>query len=79
MTVSRLFQDGKLEQACPDCGTWEAAHYYCSKCSRPMAEADWYQNGDQTRRQAALAEARKNHPAPSKAAPGRPRRSEDME
>ncbi len=43
-------QRGKLEQSCPDCGRWEAAGSYCSKCYRPMGAVDWYRNGDQTRR-----------------------------
>lgn len=36
-----LLQAGKLEQACPVCGTREAAGYYCSKCSRPTGPDDW--------------------------------------
>jgi hypothetical protein len=51
--VAKKLQDGKLEQACPDCGRWEAAGSYCSGCDRPMGPDDWYRNGDLTRRAVA--------------------------
>ena len=44
---------GRLEQACADCGTWEAAGSYCTKCHRPMVPDDWYRNGDEDRRAVA--------------------------
>jgi hypothetical protein len=53
MTTSEQLRAGKLEQACPACGRWEAAGGYCSGCSRPMASADWYPNGQAGRRAAA--------------------------
>lgn len=59
--VAKKLQDGKLEQACPDCGRWEAAGGYCSGCDRRMGSDDWYRNGLLSRR----AVARQN--APSKA------------
>lgn len=39
--VSALLQAGKLSQRCP-CGIIEAAGSYCSRCLRPMTEADWF-------------------------------------
>ncbi len=45
---------GLLEQACPDCGRWEAAGATCSWCGRPMTGADWYRNGDLARRRGVL-------------------------
>lgn len=50
MTTAQLLQRGQLEQMCPACGRWEAAHPYCSNCFRPMTEADWYRNGDVAKR-----------------------------
>jgi hypothetical protein len=43
--VSDLLK-GRLEQMCPDCGRWEAAHRYCSWCLRRMGPDDWYRNSD---------------------------------
>jgi len=43
--TAALLAAGKLEQTCPRCGRWEAAHHYCSWCGRTMTEADWYRNG----------------------------------
>ncbi len=51
--LGRDLQAGRLEQACPDCGTWEAAGSHCSKCRRPMGPADWYRNGDKAGRAVA--------------------------
>ena len=53
--VSRALGAGKLEQTCPVCGRWEAAHWYCSWCLRPMCSGDWYRNCD-------LAERRRRRP-----------------
>jgi hypothetical protein len=52
MTTSELLQRGRLEQACSDCGRWEAAGAYCTGCERPMVAADWYPNGQAGRREA---------------------------
>ena len=41
-----LLERGKLEQTCPSCGRWEAAHFYCSWCQRPSGPEDWYRNGN---------------------------------
>jgi hypothetical protein len=61
-TLHRL-QLGDLEQCCPDCGRWEAAHYYCSWCLRSMGPGDWYPNGDVERRYARFpASAPENPP-----------------
>lgn len=74
MTADDL-RNGRLEQACPDCGVWEAAGAYCTGCHRRMGSADWYPNGDLTRRAVARqtppSEAQtpvKGGPAPSSAA-----------
>lgn len=67
-------REGKLEQACPTCGRWEAAGSYCSKCSRPMGPVDWYRNGDQDRRQSDARVAAEKATTPPKAPRGRPRR-----
>ena len=69
-----LLQQGKLEKACPDCGRWEAASFYCTGCLRPMGPADWYANGDLERRKAALALAPQKAQTPGKGRRGRPRR-----
>jgi hypothetical protein len=55
--IAKSLQGGKLEQACPDCGVWEAAGFYCSGCDRPMGPDDWYRNGDETRRAVAHQKA----------------------
>jgi predicted amidophosphoribosyltransferase len=47
-------QAGKLEQTCPDCGRWSAATAYCSRCFRPMTEADYYRNGNTAERSARM-------------------------
>lgn len=59
-------QRGKLEQSCPDCGRWEAASASCSKCFRAMGPADWYPNGDRTRRGVARQNAPREAQTPLK-------------
>lgn len=44
-TTASSLQGGRLEQTCPECGRWEAAHAFCSWCERPMGVAQWYRNG----------------------------------
>ena len=72
MTLDAL-QKGKLEQACPDCGVWEAAGFYCSGCERPMGPADWYPNGDPDRRAVAHQKATEKAQTRVKRPRGRPR------
>lgn len=72
--VEKLLVAGKLEKACPVCGTWEAASFYCSKCGRRSTPAEWYRNGDLTARRATLQMAAENRPTPHKQGRGRPRR-----
>lgn len=60
--IAKALVAGKLEQTCPACGRWEAAHSYCSWCLRPMGSADWYRNSD-------LAERHRRRPT---AAPANP-------
>ena len=50
--VMRLLLGGKLEQTCPACGRWEAAHWYCSWCWSKTGPADWYRNYDFAERNA---------------------------
>lgn len=57
MNIDEMLREGKLEQACPDCGRWEAAGAFCSWCSRPMVRTDWYRNGDAEQRAAGLPTA----------------------
>ncbi len=38
--ISKLLEAGRLSQTCP-CGVTEAAGSYCTRCLRPMSEADW--------------------------------------
>jgi hypothetical protein len=65
-----------LEQACFDCGRWEAAHWYCSGCFLPTGPDDWYPWGSDTaRRQAARAAATQKGHTPPKRPRGRPCRS----
>jgi hypothetical protein len=65
-----------LEQACTDCGRWEAAGYYCTWCYLPTAPADWYPWGSDTaRRAAARAAAAGEAQTPPKRLRGRQRRS----
>jgi hypothetical protein len=65
-----------LEQACFDCGRWEAAHFYCSRCFLPTGPDDWYPWGSDTaRRQAARAAAAEKGHTPPKRPRGRPCRS----
>lgn len=45
MTTVELLQAGRLEQTCPTCGRCESAGAYCSWCTRPMGETDWYLPG----------------------------------
>ena len=71
--VAKKLQDGKLEQACPDCGRWEAAGSYCSGCDRPMGPDDWYGNGDLTRRAVARHAATEKAQTRGKRPRGRPR------
>jgi hypothetical protein len=65
-----------LEQACFDCGRWEAAGFYCSWCFLPMGPEDWYPWGSDTARRASAraAAAEKGH-TPPKRPRGRPCRS----
>jgi predicted Fe-S protein YdhL (DUF1289 family) len=72
-TVAELFHAGHLEQACPDCGRWEAAGSYCAGCDRPMGPADWYSNGDLERRAVARQKAPQKAQTPLKGRRGRPR------
>ena len=71
--IAKKLHDGKLEQACPDCGRWEAAGSYCSGCDRRMGPDDWYSNGDAKRR--AIAQDRAGEIAATrvKRPRGRPR------
>jgi len=71
--VAKKLQDGKLEQACPDCGRWEAAGSYCSGCDRPMGPDDWYGNGDEKRRAVAQDRAGEIAATRVKRPRGRPR------
>lgn len=64
----------RLEQACSDCGTWEAAGRYCTSCLRPMGPADWYRNGDKDRRAIAHQRAAEIERTRVKRPRGRPRR-----
>jgi hypothetical protein len=64
---------GKLEQACGNCGRWEAAGFYCTGCAAPMTEADWYPNGDEDRRAVAHARAAVIRAAAPKRPRGRPK------
>jgi len=74
MTAHDL-QRAKLEQACPDCGRWEAAGSYCSGCLRPMGPDDWYRNGDEDRRAVARQQAAGKATTP----PKRPRGTQGAE
>lgn len=71
--VAKKLQDGKLEQACPDCGRWEAAGSYCSGCDRRMGPDDWYRNGDEKRRAVAQDRAGEIAATRVKRPRGRPR------
>jgi predicted Fe-S protein YdhL (DUF1289 family) len=64
---------GRLEQACPDCGVWEAAGAYCTGCYRSMGPDDWYPNGDETRRAVAHQRAAEKAATRVKRPRGRPR------
>jgi hypothetical protein len=64
---------GRLEQACPDCGRWEAAGAYCSGCRRPMGPADWYPNGTKDGRSVAQERAAEIEATRPKRPRGRPR------
>ncbi len=75
--ISERLRAGKLEQACPDCGVWEAAGAYCTGCYRPMGPDDWYSNGDETRRRVAHQRAAEKAQARVKRPRGRPRRHVD--
>jgi hypothetical protein len=55
--IAKALEAGKLEQTCPACGRWEAAHWYCSWCSRPTGPADWYRNGDREERASRMPKA----------------------
>jgi hypothetical protein len=57
MTTAEDLQRGRLEQACPDCGRWEAAGSYCSGCDRAMGPDDWYPNGSAAGRARARQKA----------------------
>uniref|UniRef100_A0A6M3ITY7 Uncharacterized protein n=1 Tax=viral metagenome TaxID=1070528 RepID=A0A6M3ITY7_9ZZZZ len=72
MTTEDL-RRGRLEQACPECGRWEAAGAYCSACYRPMGPGDWYRNGDESRRAVAHQKAVEKARTPLKGPRGRPR------
>ena len=71
MTDRDDLQRGRLEQACPACGRWEAAGSYCSGCYRPMTAADWYPNGQPERRAAARQMARSEARTPLAGDPSR--------
>ena len=71
--IARKLHDGKLEQACPDCGRWEAAGSYCSGCDRPMGPDDWYRNGDEPHRAVAHQKAVEIASTRVKRPRGRPR------
>ena len=68
-----LLRARKLEQACSECGRWEAAGAYCSGCDRQMGPDDWYPGGDRGRRQKALGGAQTpvKRPRQALAAPSR--------
>jgi len=55
--TAALLQAGKLSQTCP-CGITEAASSYCTRCLRPMGEADWYRAEASEAQRAALARSR---------------------
>ena len=75
--LAKKLLDGKLEQACPDCGRWEAAGSYCSGCDRRMGPDDWYRNGDETRRAVAQNRAGEIAATRVKRPRGRPRAALD--
>lgn len=52
-----------MEQRCPDCARWEAAHAYCSWCFRRMGPEDWYRSKD------AAERARRLRPTPPASVP----------
>ncbi len=70
--IALALQRGKLEQACPVCGRWEAAGGHCSKCFRVMGPDDWYPNGDLGRRALARQTAAGQATTPLKRGRGRP-------
>jgi hypothetical protein len=53
-----LLRTGKLSQRCP-CGVVEAAGSYCTRCLRPMTEADWFTQ-DRGRPRSVAREAPEN-------------------
>lgn len=55
---------GRLEQTCPDCGRWEAAHHYCTWCLRPTTGDEWYRNNDVEQRRARLPASAPENPPP---------------
>ena len=62
-----LERPGKLSQRCP-CGIAEAAGSYCTRCLRPMGEADWF-----------VSPARGRHaPIPQALRPATPSTGTDM-
>jgi len=71
--TSDALRHGRLEQACPECGRWEAAGAYCSACYRPMGSGDWYRNGDEDRRAVAHQKAVEKASTRVKRPRGRPR------
>jgi hypothetical protein len=65
-SVRTDLQAGRLQQCCPGCGRWEAAHWYCSFCFRVMGPADWFR-GSKTAtedRAARMPKSRPANPAP---------------
>ena len=71
--LAKKLQDGKLEQACADCGRWESAGWYCSGCDRRMGPDDWYPNGNAERRAVAQDRAGEIAATRVKRPRGRPR------
>jgi hypothetical protein len=65
-SVRTDLEAGRLQQCCPSCGRWEAAHWYCSFCFRAMGPADWFR-GSKTAtedRAARMPKSRPANPAP---------------
>jgi hypothetical protein len=57
--IGELLSRGKLSQTCP-CGVTEAAGSYCTRCLRPMGEADWHPiKRSESQKAAALTNARR--------------------
>lgn len=71
MDVMEMLAAGRLSKKCPNCGTTEAASYYCTKCLTKTGPDDWFSQGAGRPRSAGK-------PRKTGLAAGRPRKAEQQ-